>query len=104
MGRRSRRRPERIGAKLRQIRNALGLSQNQMTHHLRLPKEFKRGIISNYENDEREPPLFVLLAYARVAGICLEVIVDDAIDVPTKLPVTPAHRAIEISPTKRTVR
>jgi len=104
MGRRSRRRPGRIGEKLRQIRNALGLSQNQITHHLLLPKEFKRGIISNYENDEREPPLFVLLAYARVAGICLEVIVDDAIDVPTKLPVTPAHRAIEISRTKRTVR
>jgi hypothetical protein len=75
-----------------------------MTHHLRLPKEFKRGIISNYENDEREPPLFVLLAYARVAGICLEVIVDDAIDVPPKLPVAPAHRAIEISRRKPTVR
>ena len=104
MGRRSRRRPGRIGEKLRQIRSALGLSQNQITHNLLLPKEFKRGIISNYENDEREPPLFVLLAYARVAGICLEVIVDDAIDVPTKLPVTPAHRAIEINRTKRTVR
>ena len=104
MGKRSRSRPERIGEKLRQIRNALGLSQNQLTHHLLLPKEFKRSIISNYENDEREPPLFVLLAYARVAGICLEVIVDDAIDVPPKLPVTPAHRAIEINRAKRTVR
>jgi len=39
-----------------------------------------------------------------VAGICLEVIVDDAIDVPPKLPVTPAQRAIEINRTKRTIR
>jgi len=104
MGKRSRSRPGRIGEKLRQIRNALGLSQNQITQHLELPEEFKRSIISNYENDEREPPLFVLLAYARVAGICLEVIVDDAIDLPTKLPVIPAHRAVETNRTKRTVR
>jgi transcriptional regulator with XRE-family HTH domain len=102
MGTRPRMRPRRIGAKLRQIRDALGLSQNQLARRLRLPKEFKRTLISNYENDEREPPLFVLLAYAREAGICLETIVDDAINVPLKLPVTPAHRPIEIS-SKRTV-
>jgi hypothetical protein len=38
------------------------------------------------------------------AGLCLEVIVVDAIDVSTKLPVTPARRSIEIIRTKRTFR
>jgi len=103
MGTRRRKRPKHLGAKLRQIRDALGLSQTQLARQLRLPKEFKRGIISNFENDDREPPLFVLLAYAREAGICLEVIVDDAINVPRKLPVTPPHKPLE-SQIDRTAR
>ena len=95
MGTRRRKRQKRLGAKLRQIRDALGLSQAQLARQLRLPQEFKRGMISNFENDDREPPLFVLLAYAREAGICLEVIVDDAINVPSKLPATPPHNPLE---------
>ena len=102
MGTRRRKRPRHLGAKLRQIRDALGLSQAQLARRLRLPKEFKRGMISNFENDDREPPLFVLLAYAREAGICLEVIVDDAINIPSKLPVTPPHKPLE-SHIKRTI-
>src|SRR6185369_3276018 len=89
MGIRPRVRPDRLGSKLQQIRTALGLSQSELTTRLKLPEEFKRNIISNFENDEREPPLFILLAYAREAGICLEVIVDDSMDLPVKLPVRP---------------
>lgn len=42
--------------------------------------------ISEYELDKRQPPLRVLLAYARVAGVHLEVLVDDKLDLPAKLP------------------
>jgi transcriptional regulator with XRE-family HTH domain len=101
MGRYPRRRQKRVGAKLRQIRDALGLSQTQIARRLRLPTKFTRTIISNYENNEREPPLFVLLAYAREAGICLDVIVDDKIDLPTSLPGTPVHGPIKITSGKR---
>jgi transcriptional regulator with XRE-family HTH domain len=101
MGMRRRIRPDRIGTKLRQIRDSLGLSQSQIAKRLRLPEEFTRGLISNYENDEREPPLFVLLAYAREAGICLEVIVDDSLKVPAKVPVHPPHQALKVSQPKR---
>ena len=44
------------------------------------------GRISEYERGKREPSLWVLLAYAREAGIHLEDLVDDEIDLPAKLP------------------
>ncbi len=44
--------------------------------------------ISKYELDKNEPPLMILLAYARVAQVHLEEIVDDEIDLPANLPGT----------------
>jgi hypothetical protein len=49
--------------------------------------------ISKYELDRNEPPLMVLLAYARVAQVHLEVIVDDDIDLPRRLPGTFDYQA-----------
>ena len=36
-----------------------------------------RASISGYERGEREPPLPVLLAYARLAGVSVESLIDD---------------------------
>jgi len=44
--------------------------------------------ISKYELDKNEPPLMILLAYAKLAQVHLEEIVDDDIDLPRKLPGT----------------
>jgi hypothetical protein len=44
------------------------------------------GRISEYERGKREPSLWVLLAYARVARIHLEDLVDDDIALPASLP------------------
>ena len=84
-------RPERLANKLRQIRESLELSQTQMLVRLGFEDTMHYGRISQYENDEREPNLNTLLAYARVAGVHLEDIVDDDLDLPSKLPgkVTP---------------
>jgi transcriptional regulator with XRE-family HTH domain len=79
-------RPERLATKLRQIRDGLGLSQTQMLARLDLEDDMHYGRISQYENDEREPALTTLLAYARVAGVHLEDIVDDDLDLPARLP------------------
>lgn len=49
------------------------------------------GRISEYESNLREPPLMVLLAYARVARVHLADIVDDAIDLPARLPGSIIH-------------
>lgn len=87
-------RPERLASKLRQIRETLGLSQTQMLVRLGFEDTMHYGRISQYENDEREPNLTTLLAYARAAGVHLEDIVDDNLDLPTKLPgkVAPRRR------------
>jgi hypothetical protein len=53
---------------------------------------FKR--ISTYELDQNEPPLKVLLQYARVAGVHMEDIVDDELDLPDKLPGNVRHVGI----------
>lgn len=48
----------------------------------------KPGHISEYESDKREPPLTVLLQYARMAGVQVEVLIDDELDLPNRLPST----------------
>jgi len=88
MGRNSRTRPNRLAEKLKQIREALDLSQDGMLVKLGLNKidGLERSVISAYELDKREPTLDILLAYARTANIYVDVLIDDEIDLPTKIP------------------
>lgn len=91
MGRVPRPKPARLGEKLLQVRTALGLSQNGMLRLLELDESLFRSAISGYELGTREPPLPVLLKYARIAGVCLDALVDDGLDLPAKLPSKPKH-------------
>lgn len=93
MGKNPRRKQQRLAEKLLQVRLALGLSQNEMLRQLGAEESLQRGIISNYEVGEREPPLYILLGYARLSGVCLERLVDDEMDLPAKLPAKPKHKA-----------
>jgi transcriptional regulator with XRE-family HTH domain len=86
MGRASRQKPKRLAEKLLQIRNALGLSQNQLIHRLGFADEITQDYISAYERGVREPPLTVLLEYARASNVYVDVLIDDAVDLPEKLP------------------
>jgi transcriptional regulator with XRE-family HTH domain len=79
-------RPRRLAEKLLHIRNALGLSQSELYRRLGAEDLISHKRISRYERDELEPPLPVLLQYARAAGIHLEDLVDDELDLPSKLP------------------
>lgn len=85
MARASRPRPARLPGKLLGIRLALGLSQNEMLVRLVTGKQ-TRGAISGYELGTIEPPLPTLLSYARLAGISTDVLIDDELDLPAKLP------------------
>jgi transcriptional regulator with XRE-family HTH domain len=85
MGRTSRRKPARLGEKLSYIRQALGLSQNQLIRRLGF-EELVQGTISAFESGRREPSLLVLLAYARTARVSVEALIDDDLDLPDKLP------------------
>lgn len=88
MGRAKRPRPQRLGEKLLGIRSALGLSQNEVLRTLGWAEAVDRSAVSDWENDVREPPLPVLLEYARAANIYVEVLIDDGLDLPQKLPTT----------------
>lgn len=83
--------PERLAEKLLQIRLALGLSQTEMLYRLGAEDLIVYNQISRYETGVREPPLAILLSYARAAGICVDVLIDDELDLTAKLPAKPKH-------------
>jgi transcriptional regulator with XRE-family HTH domain len=77
---------ERLAEKLLQIRMALGLSQSEMLRRLSYDESVYYTRISDYERGKRVPPLPIVLEYARAAGVHMEDIVDDELDLPAKLP------------------
>ena len=84
MGKSSRERPKRLAEKLKYLREGLGLSQNEMLARLGLSEKLSRTAISGYELGTTEPSLLVLLKYARLAGVRLETLVDDELDLPKR--------------------
>lgn len=87
MGRGRRVQPDRLAQKLLAIRERLDLSQAQMFRRLGVTRSrIYVSHISGYETGIREPPLDVLLHYARVAGVPMEVLVDDGLELPKRLP------------------
>ncbi|MBC7997012.1 MAG: helix-turn-helix transcriptional regulator [Leptolyngbya sp.] len=102
MGHASRQRPARLASKLLQIRKFLGLSQNQMIRRLGFKGELIQSHISAYEQEGengREPPLGVLLQYARTVKAPVEVLIDDRLDL--EMPSTqrkPVKRRVSKQP------
>lgn len=94
MGRGSRHKPRRLPEKLLHIRTALGLSQNGMVRCLGLTDELSQEYISGFERGIREPSFTVVLQYARAAGVWMDVLVDDGLDLPGKLPSLTKHEGI----------
>jgi len=104
MGRQPIPRPKRLAEKLVLIRDGLGLSQNELIQRMGLANFLLREEISDFERGKRVPPLPVLLQYARVASVYMDAIVDDALDLPKKLPSSTKHPGINrhsMSKTKR---
>ena len=68
--------PQHLAAKLRRIRKSLGLTQPKLIERLNVA-----GICSvyicQYESGRTEPTLIVLLAYARLANVPVENLIDD---------------------------
>lgn len=83
MGRARRPTPKLLAAKLLAIRKYLHITQEQMVERL----DYKEtplftGHISEYERGVREPPLLVLLKYARLVRVPMDVLVDDKLKLP----------------------
>ena len=82
----------RLPEKLLQIRLALKLSQSEMLNQLGLAESSFRSAISGFELGTREPALPILLRYAKLAGVCVDVLIDNELDLPANLPALPKHQ------------
>lgn len=87
--------PHRLADKLRQIRLSLGLSQAEIHRRLGVEDLISNTHISRYESGLREPPLEILLQYARLAAVNTEALIDDSLDLPDRLPDTTNHEEIK---------
>lgn len=97
MGNAKRAVPKRLPAKLRLIREALHLSQEQLVEKIKDAGVFgklDRSYVSGWESGKREPTLEVLLHYSEIAGVWLNAILDDEVDLPARLPCSRMHEGI----------
>ena len=86
MGRNPREKPARLAEKLTSIRKALNASQDEMVYRLGMGEQLTREEISKYERGLRTPSLLTLLKYARAAGVIVDDLIDDELDLPKTLP------------------
>lgn len=77
--------PKRLGEKLLKIREAFGDTQAAFLERLGNPESVLQTSISAYEKGKREPPLLILLKYAKLAKISTDVLIDDSLDLPKTL-------------------
>jgi len=83
MGRSPRPKPKYLAKKLRYIRKHFGLKIERMVELLNTKQaRVYPGHISEYERGRREPPLPVLLRYARIVRLPMEILVDDELELP----------------------
>ena len=87
MGRAARSKPVRLAEKLKSIREKLGFSQGEIVLRLKLEESaVSRSSIAGYELGMKEPPLPILLKYARLANVIVDVLIDDELNLPDQLP------------------
>lgn len=76
--------PEHLGAKLKAIREGLGIqTYGEMILRLDVQEvKLHRASILRFEAGKLEPPSIVLLKYAKLAGVTIDDLVDDTVKLP----------------------
>jgi transcriptional regulator with XRE-family HTH domain len=77
MARYRRKSPKKLAAKMRELRLHLGMTQDEVAKHLGTDS----GAVSRYERGLRDPSLLEVLAFSRITGVAMEVLVDDALKI-----------------------
>lgn len=78
--------PKKLGEKLKAIRENLGLTTEEMIIKLNCPEvPLHRASITQYEKNRREPSLLVILNYARLAQVSVEMLIDDKLSFSSNL-------------------
>ena len=79
----TRKRPARLGEKLRTVREKLGYSLSEMAEALSDEEvSIYRQDVHRYEHGQTDPPLVILLRYSKLSKIKMEVFADDDQDLP----------------------
>lgn len=83
VGSKPQKRPKRLARKLALIREREGVTQAVMATRLRkhgAEKATHSGYVADFENERRIPSLLTLLAYARIAKVSTDYLIDDGLD------------------------
>jgi transcriptional regulator with XRE-family HTH domain len=81
MGRAKAEQPKLLARKVKEIRLKLGFTQEEMARALeKQGVKIYRGYVGLYEIGERMPPVLIILAYAKVAGISTDQLIDDRLE------------------------
>jgi hypothetical protein len=77
-----------------------------MISRLGFSRELIQAHISAYErqHQNRVPPLGVVLQYARCAGVTMEMIVDDRLNLPDELPASSQSQKVKKRPNNASYR
>ncbi len=87
MGRKTKPQPEKLAAKLKQVRNMLDLGQAPLAGALTCEQSpVLPSHVSAFELGKRQPSLITIVRYARLAGISTDALIDDDMELPFRLP------------------
>ena len=89
MGKGKAEQPKHLARKVKEIRLKLGLSQGEMATALeKQGVKIYRSYVGLYEVGERTPSILIILAYAKVAGISSDHLINDDLELPGKYKTT----------------
>lgn len=75
MARYRRKAPKKLAGKLRELRLRMKMTQEEVAEYLGTDS----GSISRFEQGKREPSLLEILAYSRMSGVGIDVLIDDKV-------------------------
>lgn len=73
----SRQTPSKLGHKLKLIREHLNFTLDEMAEAIGRHDPARRSRVHEWETGKRQPDLTSLLAYARLAGVSTDMLIDD---------------------------
>jgi transcriptional regulator with XRE-family HTH domain len=72
--------PKRLGEKLKSIREHKGWTLEQMADAVGKTGHSRRTRVYEWENGIRQPDLYILLKYAKLADVSTDILIDDAVE------------------------